>query len=174
MKFWGAILEHFGAIFGAKIGPKTIFNEVWCSKVIFPFPDGTRCFFEVWAHQNRSKTVPRGSWRGIFCILLSVFVFGPFWASFWCHFGSQNGAKLGQKSIKKMIKKSDDVQERPRAPQEHQGAPQEHPKGARRGAQGRFFSFSFACGAFFCKKCFSFECGAFQGEGSAILERIPL
>ena len=157
-------------------------NSVLSKKVFFPLPGGY--FFRspaarsvFWRFERikiDQKTVPRGSWRGIFCILLFVFVFGPFWAPFWCHFGSPNGAKLGQKSTKKMIKQNDDFQERPRAPQEHQGAPQEHPKGARRGAQGLFSSFSFERRAFFSKKRFSFERGAFQGEGSAILERIPL
>ena len=68
-----------------------------------------------------------------------------------------------------MISKS--AQERHKSTKEHpkstQKVPEEAPKVA-------FLASPSRAAHYFCKKCFSFECGAFLGEGSAILERIPL
>ena len=68
-----------------------------------------------------------------------------------------------------MISKS--AQERPKSTKEHpkstQKVPEEAPKVA-------FLASPSSAAHFFSEKRFSFECGAFQGEGSAILERIPL
>ena len=100
--FWGAILEHFGHPNRSKIASSRLLNPHFLQKIDFQKNErhrGREHDFDPKTApkttQDRPKTAPRRSSRGVFFASIFIFDFGRSWVRFWLPKGRPKGAKIG-------------------------------------------------------------------------------